>query len=168
MEMAHTIGGEGFEDFAEADIVELMEDKELDEDDLVDMVNETNDRGSDPDEEESEPVAFTAKVIREGLELGRKLGNHFLQNDPNVERALLFQRDINKRLTQYEEVYKDLIKNETQLLITDFTTKVRPSEVVSNSSNIELESHQPLLSDESDIIPIRNKRLRVYENDNSN
>nr|XP_012151876.1 PREDICTED: tigger transposable element-derived protein 1-like [Megachile rotundata] len=168
MEMAHTIGGEGFEDFAEADIVELMEDKELDEDDLVDMVNETNDRGSDPDEAESEPVAFTAKVIREGLELGRKLGNHFLQNDPNVERALLFQRDINKRLTQYEEVYKDLIKIETQLLITDFTTKVRPSEVVSNSSNIELESHQPLSSDESDIIPIRNKRLRVYESDNSN
>ncbi|XP_017789938.1 PREDICTED: tigger transposable element-derived protein 1-like [Habropoda laboriosa] len=43
-EMAHTMGGKGFEDFAEADIVELMADKELDEDDLVDMVNETNDR----------------------------------------------------------------------------------------------------------------------------
>ncbi|XP_017797049.1 PREDICTED: tigger transposable element-derived protein 1-like, partial [Habropoda laboriosa] len=43
-EMAHTTGGEGFEDFAEADIVELMAGKELDEDDLVDMVNETNDR----------------------------------------------------------------------------------------------------------------------------
>lgn len=45
--------------------------------------------------------------------------------------------DMNKRyksFTQNEEVYKDLTKNQTQLLV----------EVVSNLSNIELESHQIL------------------------
>lgn len=166
-EIAHTIGGEGFEDFVEADVVELMADKELDENDLVDMVNGTNTRDSDPDEEESDPVAFTAKVIREGLGLGRKLGNHFVQNDPNVERALLFQRNINKCLTQYEEVYKDLTKNQTQLLITDFITKVQRSEIASYSSNNESELHQILSSDESDIIVNRKKKRRVYESDSS-
>ncbi|GIY90082.1 hypothetical protein CDAR_231661 [Caerostris darwini] len=73
--MTQVMGGEGFEDFAEADIVELTPDKELDEHDLIDMVNETTDRSRDP-----KLVAFTAKIIREGLEFGRKMNNHFLQN----------------------------------------------------------------------------------------
>ena len=71
-----------------------MADEKLDVD-LVNLANETNDRNNDSDEEKSEPVAFTAKVIRVEFELGRKLDNHFLQNDPNVER---FQQDINKCL----------------------------------------------------------------------
>ena len=62
-EMAFTMGGEGFEDFAEAGIVELMVDKERGEDELVAMAIETNDRDSDPDEEDSEPVTFSAREI---------------------------------------------------------------------------------------------------------
>ncbi|GIY36470.1 hypothetical protein CEXT_653991 [Caerostris extrusa] len=72
------MGRGDFKDFAEADIVELMADKELDEDDLIGMVNKTNDRGRGPVKVEPKPVAFTAKVIREGLEFGRKLNNHFI------------------------------------------------------------------------------------------
>lgn len=65
-------------------------------------------------------------------------------------------RDVNKCLTQYDEVYKDLTKNQTQLLMTDFIIKSRRSEIVPNSSTIEPESHQVLSSEESDIISIRN------------
>ncbi|UYV78030.1 FHDC1 [Cordylochernes scorpioides] len=50
---------------------ELMADKELSEDDLVNLVCESESDKSD--EEELVPVTFTAKVIREGLALGRKL-----------------------------------------------------------------------------------------------
>ncbi|UYV62968.1 hypothetical protein LAZ67_2002670 [Cordylochernes scorpioides] len=110
--MAHPLGGEGFDDFTDGDIAELMADKELGEDDLVNLVFESEFDKSD--EEEFVPVTFTAKVIREGLALGRKLGDHFMQNDTNVERALRFQRDINRCLAQYEEVYKDLTKNSKQ------------------------------------------------------
>ncbi|UYV66924.1 hypothetical protein LAZ67_4003355 [Cordylochernes scorpioides] len=53
-------------------IAELMADKELSEDDLVNLVCESESDKSD--EEELVPVTFTAKVIREGLALGRKLG----------------------------------------------------------------------------------------------
>ena len=91
--MAHSLGGEGFDDFTDDDIAELMADKELSEDDLVNLVCESESDKSD--EEELVPVTFTTKVIREGLALGRKLDNHFIQNDTNVERALRFQRDIN-------------------------------------------------------------------------
>ncbi|UYV79879.1 hypothetical protein LAZ67_18000960 [Cordylochernes scorpioides] len=51
--------------------VKLMADKELSEDDLVNLVCESESDKSD--EEELVPVTFTAKVIREGLALGRKL-----------------------------------------------------------------------------------------------
>lgn len=96
-----------------------MVDKELSEDDLVNLVCESG------------------------------VGNHFIQNDTNVERALRFQRDINRCLAQYEEVYKDLTKNSKQLLITDFIT-------ISHNVNISapnIESAQITSSDESEFKP---------------
>ena len=66
-------------------VLELIAAEELDENDLVNTANEANSRENDPNEWESETVAFTAKVIRKGLEFGLKLGNHFLQNDLNIE-----------------------------------------------------------------------------------
>nr|XP_022921016.1 tigger transposable element-derived protein 1-like [Onthophagus taurus] len=156
VQMAHLLGGESFDDFTEDDIAELMTDKELSEDDLVNLVCESESDKSD--EDELVPVTFTAKVIREGLALGRKLGNHFIQNDTNVERALRFQRDINRCLAQYEEVYKDLTKNSKQLLITDFITNSHNVNI--SASNIE--SAQITSSDESEFEPsIPKKRMRV-------
>ncbi|UYV61472.1 TIGD1 [Cordylochernes scorpioides] len=156
VQMAHSLGGEGFDDFTDGDIAELMADKELSEDDLVNLVCESESDKSD--EEELVPVTFTAKVIREGLALGRKLGNHFMQNDTNVERALRFQRDINRCSAQHEEVYIDLTKNSKQLLITDFIT-------ISHNVNISasnIESAQMTSSDESEFEPsILKKRMRV-------
>ncbi|UYV83997.1 hypothetical protein LAZ67_X000848 [Cordylochernes scorpioides] len=155
-QMAHSLGGEGFDDFTDGDIAELMTDKELSEDDLGNLVCESESDKSD--EEELVPVTFTAKVIREGLALGRKLGNHFMQNDTNVERALRFQCDINRCLAQYEEVYKDLTKNSKQFLITDFIT-------ISHNVNISasnIESAQITSSDESEFEPsIPKKRMRA-------
>ncbi|UYV69405.1 hypothetical protein LAZ67_6003482 [Cordylochernes scorpioides] len=83
VQMAHSLGGEGFNDFTNGDIAELMADKELSEDDLINLVCESESDKSD--EEELVPVTFTAKVIREGLALGRKLGNHFMQNDTTLK-----------------------------------------------------------------------------------
>ena len=90
--------------------------------------------------------------------MGRKLGNYFIQNDANVERALRFQCDINRCLAQYEEVYKDLTKNSKQLLITDFITISQNVNI--SASNIE--SSQITSSDESEFQhSIPKKRMRV-------
>ena len=62
---------------------------------IVDMNN---------DIDENEPSAFTAKIVREFLAMGRNLGNNFQKHDTNVERALKFQRDVNQLLSQYEEI----------------------------------------------------------------
>ena len=117
IELAHTIGGEGFDDLAQRE----MEDQELNNDDLIEFVNKVSENDVETDiDVKDEPNPFTAKFVRKGLAIGKKLGNYFQQHDPNVERALRFQRAINESLNQYEEVYKDLTKNKSQLLITDF------------------------------------------------
>ncbi|GFS38285.1 tigger transposable element-derived protein 1 [Nephila pilipes] len=127
IELAHSLGGEGFEDLSEADMIEIMADKEICEDDLIDMVNITSENESD-----NETVAdgyahnpFTAKVVREGLEQGRKLVNYFQQNDPHLDRALRFQRNMNECLNEYEELYNVLTKNKSQSLITNFISMSR-------------------------------------------
>ena len=103
--MAHSLGGEGFDGFTYNDIAELIADKELSEDDLVNLVCESEPEKSD---EELVPVTLTAKIIREGHALRRKLGNHFIQNDTTWHKSLL---------GSYEDVYKDLTKKFEELPI---------------------------------------------------
>ncbi|GFT13151.1 tigger transposable element-derived protein 1 [Nephila pilipes] len=144
IELAHSLGGEGFEDLSEADIIEIMADKEICEDDLIDMVNITSENESD-----NETVAdgyahnpFTAKVVREGLEQGRKLVNYFQQNDPHLDRALRFQRNMNECLNEYEELYNVLTKNKSQSLITNFISMSRRNEINPNRSTTETASNE--------------------------
>lgn len=146
--LANSIGGEGFDDFSETDILQLMADEELDAGDLVDMVNQQSQTVNDAEEENAERVDLTTKTITEGLEMGRKLANHFLKNDPNVERAVAFQRHITQGLAQYVEVYKELNNKSTQLLITNFTCVSKRPELVSKSSEAEKETAEILSSDD--------------------
>lgn len=76
VQLAHSLGGEGLDDFTEEDITELVANKEQSEDDLTNMINETNDCDNDPDEDELESATFTAKFIREEFELERKLAQY--------------------------------------------------------------------------------------------
>ena len=85
-------------------------------------------------------------IVREGLAIGRNLGNNFQKHDTSVERALKFQRDVNQLLSQYEEVYEDMISN-------FFTSKSHGS-----SNSMEKESNEIVWSnDESDIVQISKK-----------
>ncbi|XP_056631461.1 zinc finger protein 585A-like [Diorhabda sublineata] len=143
-QMAHSLGGEGFDDFTDDDIAELMPDKELSENDLVNLVCESESDKSD--EEELVPVTFTDKVIREGFSLGRKL----IQNDTNVEMALRFQRDINHCLVQYEEVYKDLTKNSWQeeVKLLSSLNRIIASHSISSSHNVQCTSDESPINED--------------------
>ncbi|GFQ91990.1 tigger transposable element-derived protein 1 [Trichonephila clavata] len=168
IELAHSLGGEGCEDLSEADIIEIMADKEICEDELIDMVNITSENESD-----NETVAdgyahnpFTAKVVREGLELGRKLVNYFQQNDPHLDRALRLQRNITESLNEYEEVYNILRKNKSQSLITNFISMSRRNEINPNMSTTETASNEIILSsDESEITQTRKRKRAIVESD---
>ncbi|GFX87780.1 tigger transposable element-derived protein 1 [Trichonephila clavipes] len=100
--LAHEIGGDGFNTFSHDDIDELLVDEALSDNDIIDLTLDlTVDgvvglEGDDDEEEKSTPL--TGKLIQEGLQLCSKLENHFLINDPNSERASKLQR----RATQNE------------------------------------------------------------------
>lgn len=53
------MGGEGSENFAELDIEEVMVDDELDAEDLLNIINQTNDYDKDSNEEGSKLAAFS-------------------------------------------------------------------------------------------------------------
>ncbi|GIY06080.1 hypothetical protein CEXT_155941 [Caerostris extrusa] len=68
--MAHTMGGDDFEDFAEADNAKLMTDNELEENDLVDMVNETNNRDGSLMKRSLNQLSSQQKLLVKDLDYG--------------------------------------------------------------------------------------------------
>lgn len=65
--LAHEIGGEGFDTFNENDVDELLVDKALSDDDVIELLDSVLVPKNNSDVEYSEPAPLTAKIIREGL-----------------------------------------------------------------------------------------------------
>ncbi|GFX69237.1 tigger transposable element-derived protein 1 [Trichonephila clavipes] len=101
--LAHEIGGDGFNTFSHDDIDELLVDDALSDNDIIDLTLDlTVDgvvEGDDDEEEKSTPL--TGKLIQ-GLQLCSKLENH----DPNSERASKLQRELENCMSGYRELYK--------------------------------------------------------------
>ncbi|GFU48858.1 tigger transposable element-derived protein 1 [Trichonephila clavipes] len=95
--LAHEIGGDGFNTFSHDDIDELLVDDALSDNDIIDLTLDlTVDgvvglEGNNDGEEKSTPL--TGKLIQ-GLQLCSKVENHFLINDPNSERASKLQQTV--------------------------------------------------------------------------
>ncbi|XP_054745872.1 tigger transposable element-derived protein 1-like [Anastrepha obliqua] len=104
--LAHTIGGDGFDDVSFADIEELLADKSLSENEIIDLTLETHQDREHSDNDEEDPPILNATLIKAGLDLARKLGNHFQQHDPDEERAAKFQRELKSLMASYRELYK--------------------------------------------------------------
>ncbi|GFX22764.1 tigger transposable element-derived protein 1 [Trichonephila clavipes] len=75
---AWEIGGEGFDDFGEHDIEELLVDEALNDDDILEsMVDITKDLETVDSEPEEDVTPLDEKLLREGLQLSGKLANFF-------------------------------------------------------------------------------------------
>ncbi|GFV62502.1 uncharacterized protein TNCV_630811 [Trichonephila clavipes] len=106
--LAHEIGGDGFNTFSHDDIDELLVGDALSDNDIIDLTLDlTVDgvvglEGDDDEEEKSTPL--TGKLIQEGLQLCSKLENHFLINAPNSGRASKLQRELQNCMSGYREL----------------------------------------------------------------
>lgn len=161
--LAHTIGGDGFDDLSSADIDELLADKSLSESEIIDLALETHhDKEHSENGEEDLPV-LNATLIKDGLDLARNLGNHFEQHDPDNERAAKFQRELKLLMSSYRELYNGLSRNQTQTLITDFVLKTTELSTMGNRDN-----NKEIISQNSEEYNSReSKRMRVLsESDN--
>ncbi|UYV73828.1 hypothetical protein LAZ67_11001043 [Cordylochernes scorpioides] len=142
------IGGEGFDDFGEHDIEELLVDEALNDDDILE------------NSELEDVTPLDVKLLREGLQLSGKLENFFIQNDNDVECALKFQRDMKFCMSGYRELYKELVKP-SQRLITDYLVKEKKiTEVPKEALPCRFDDVILSSSDESDLAPIH-KRVRT-------
>ncbi|GFT95551.1 tigger transposable element-derived protein 1 [Trichonephila clavipes] len=76
--IAKEIGGEGFDDFGEHDIEELLVDEAPNDDDILEsMVDITKDLETVDSEPEEDVTPLDEKLLREGLQLSGKLANFF-------------------------------------------------------------------------------------------
>ncbi|GFV63522.1 tigger transposable element-derived protein 1 [Trichonephila clavipes] len=79
--LAHEIGGDGFNTFSHDDIEELLVDDALSDNDIIDLTLDLTVDGvvglEDDNDEEEKSTPLTGKLIQEGLQLCSKLENHF-------------------------------------------------------------------------------------------
>ncbi|GFW40279.1 tigger transposable element-derived protein 1 [Trichonephila clavipes] len=175
--LAHEIGGDGFNTFSHDDIDELLVDDALSDNDIIDLTLDlTVDgvvglEGDDDEEEKSTPL--TGKLIQEGLQLCSKLENHFLIKDPNSERASKLQRELQNCMCGYRELYKKITESSSQSLITDYI--VRKGRATQNENEV-CEDPWPLpqisiaetvfSDDEGDLEPLRKRCKPLSDSDN--
>ncbi|GFY18864.1 tigger transposable element-derived protein 1 [Trichonephila clavipes] len=175
--LAHEIGGDGFNTFSHDDIDELLVDEALSDNDIIDLTLDlTVDgvvglEGDDDEEEKSTPL--TGKLIQEGLQLCSKLENPFLINDPNSERASELQRELQNCMSGYRELYKKIKESSSQDLITDYI--VRKGRSIQNENEV-CENPWPLpqisiaetvsSDDEGDLEPLRKRCKPLSDSDN--
>ncbi|UYV83807.1 hypothetical protein LAZ67_X000215 [Cordylochernes scorpioides] len=85
------IGGEGFDDFGEHDIEELLVDEALNDDDILESMVDTTKDFETVDSELEDVTPLDEKLLREGLQLSEfsawllKLGNGELTNDLGLD-----------------------------------------------------------------------------------
>ncbi|GFY14926.1 tigger transposable element-derived protein 1 [Trichonephila clavipes] len=121
--LAHEIGGDGFNTFSHNDVDKLLVGDALSDNDIIDLTLDlTVDgvvglEGDNDEEEKSTPL--TGKLNQEGLQLCSKLENHFLINAPNSEGASKLQRELQSCMSGYPELYKKIKESSSQSLITD-------------------------------------------------
>ncbi|GFT83129.1 tigger transposable element-derived protein 1 [Trichonephila clavipes] len=175
--LAHEIGGDGFNTFSHDDIDELLVDDALSDNDIIDLTLDLTVHGvvgleGDNDEEEKS-TPLTGKLIQEGLQHCSKLENHFLIKDPNSERASKLQRELQNCMSTYRELYKKIKESSSRSLITDYI--VRKGRATQNENEV-CENPWPLpqisiaetvsSDDEGNLEPLHKRCKPLSDSDN--
>ncbi|GFY13847.1 tigger transposable element-derived protein 1 [Trichonephila clavipes] len=174
--LAHEIGGDGFNTFSHDDIDEFLVDDALSDNDIIDLTLDLTVDGAvgleyDNDEEEKS-TPLTGKLIQ-GLQLCRKLENNFLINDPNSEQASKLQRKLQNCMSGYRELYKKIKESSSQSLITDYI--IRKERATQNENEV-CENTRPLpqipiaetiSSDDGDLEPLLKRCKPLSDSDNN-
>lgn len=147
LNIAHIIGGEGFDDLNSQDLDELFQEPTLTEAELIEIINEpyedtiVNEDAENYPEDSSPNISVTD--VQQGLDLAKKLELHFMEIDPSLSRKRTFQRNLKTCLGPY-----------LKFLNTTENKRVP-------SSNISYEN----VSSDEEFLPPRRKRIRILDDD---
>ncbi|XP_023314095.1 tigger transposable element-derived protein 1-like [Trichogramma pretiosum] len=112
--IARSVGGEGFSDLQESELLDLVASVEaLSVDEIDAIVQNTAAEEEMIADEEPKPV-LTAKVVGNILADAERLIERALNYDPIMTRSLQFRQDIEKSLECYKNLYKDLLRRAKQ------------------------------------------------------
>lgn len=124
LRLGREIGGEGFEDLNDKDVMEIIQPTaDLTAQDVYEMLN---DRDVDEDQEEAqaleEPVLKMTKI---SIILGhlRDAVEEAVNSDPVMTRSLRFKYDCDKAMQSYENLYQDMARRKKQKNIMDYFSK---------------------------------------------
>ncbi|GBM93171.1 Tigger transposable element-derived protein 1 [Araneus ventricosus] len=149
--LQHQVRGEGLDDTASNELEDSMVDTELNAAELVETVIDSVPYKFETDSHER-VSKLTLSIIDKGLALAKELEIFFVENDPNIERSLKFQRELHTCLAPYHEIYKELSKDSRQSLITDFFKKVP---AISKQNEVEKNSEYEQISNSRSKYPTK-------------
>jgi hypothetical protein len=118
VEIGRKVGGDGFSDMEEDDVMELIDSHdELNVDDLMDMTPEQKEEV----EEQGEVLQVKDLSMKRLASLFLQLDNiaqQFLDENPSFERSLQFKRGLDNILTPYKEMYaqKQKLARQTSMM----------------------------------------------------
>ncbi|XP_023237614.1 tigger transposable element-derived protein 1-like [Centruroides sculpturatus] len=120
--IAHTLGGEGFVDMNEEDVIELINtNQQLDEEELMQLAELSESSG----EEDSlqifcEPEQyFNLEILNKALELAKNLEELFTNNDPSTKRSEEFKKKFKDCLAPYFKLINIYFKHPSTCVIAD-------------------------------------------------
>uniref|UniRef100_A0ABD2WSE1 HTH CENPB-type domain-containing protein n=1 Tax=Trichogramma kaykai TaxID=54128 RepID=A0ABD2WSE1_9HYME len=123
--LAKDVGGEGFEDIQEDDVLELVSKPEnpltiTEIEEIIDQqpLNEVEEAAN----EEAEDT-FSFKNVARILSRVQSAIDEALEEDPFVIRSLRFRHDCERAMASYQQLYKDLSKGSRQTRLTDYFKK---------------------------------------------
>ena len=162
IDLARSAGGEILADMTREDIDEILLDRELDDDDLIEIATEVieSENGSDTEIDEH-PIK--AETIKQGLKLAAELENYFVANDTDAERVRIFQKELSLCMLRYKELHRNLLgpKRSIQTKLTEFMVQTQ-SEMLSQSEHQSIVLTIDSDTNSSDISAgHQNKRLRI-------
>ncbi|XP_020713160.1 uncharacterized protein LOC105664642 isoform X1 [Ceratitis capitata] len=159
---ASSAGGEILADMTREDIDEILLNRELDDDDLIEIATEVieSENGSDT-KIDGHPIK--AETIKQGLKLAAELENYFVANDTDAESVRIFQKELSLCMLRYKEPDRNLLglKRSIQTKLTEFMEQTQ-SEMLSQSGHqsivltIDSDTSSSVISADH-----HNKRLRI-------
>lgn len=127
VELSKELGGEGFEDMHEQEVLELVmpESETLSAEDVEQMVQLVGqEKSSLPQPEEDMEKNFHSKSVIKIIDLVQNAIDEALNQDPMMTRSLHFKHTCDSALKIYEDLYKDYCRKIKQTRITDFMKKL--------------------------------------------
>ncbi|KAG7158092.1 hypothetical protein Hamer_G026132 [Homarus americanus] len=107
VQLAHQVGGEGFDDLQEEEVqVELLghTGEELTEDELAKIVEEQHREDEEEEGEVEEVPTLTVTSLNRCLLASRALVDMFFETDPYIKRSVIFKRGMEQLLLPSREI----------------------------------------------------------------